>query len=240
MLRCIIVDDEQHCIDTLKWQLKEYCLSDIKVVACYSDPMSGVAEIIKQKPDIVFSDIKMPEMSGLELAARIGDVVKHIIFTTAFDKYAINAIKLSVFDYILKPIDKDELISTIQKIKLNKTEINNDHLSRSKINNKITISNNDGISLIETEDIIYVEASSAYSVFHLKGNKRIVISKTLSHVEEMLQNDNFIRIHKSYVINLKHMDKYIKGDGGEVILNNETTLPVSRAKKEDLLNLLGY
>lgn len=240
MLRCVIVDDEQHCIDTLKWQLDEYCKSDIKVIASFTDSIVSVPEIIRLKPDVVFSDIRMPEMTGLELAARIGDVVKNIIFATAFEKYAINAIKLSVFDYILKPIDKDELITTIGKLKNNHFISNNDNVTRSKTNNKITLSNNDGISLVEADDIIYVEASSAYSVFHLKGNKRIVISKTLSHVEEMLQNENFIRVHKSYVINLKHLDKYIKGDGGEVVLVNGINLPVSRTKKEDLLGLLGY
>ncbi|MBK9737136.1 MAG: response regulator [Saprospiraceae bacterium] len=111
----MIIDDEQHCIDTLKWQLEEYCKNDIKIIGTYTDAVGSIPEIIRLKPELLFSDIKMPEMSGLELAARVGDIVKHIVFTTAFDKYAINAIKLSVTDYLLKPIDKDELIATIPK-----------------------------------------------------------------------------------------------------------------------------
>ncbi len=240
MIHCIIVDDEQHCIDTLKWQLEEYCKNDIKIVGSYTDAVVSIPEIIRLKPELVFSDIKMPEMSGLELAARIGDVVKHIVFTTAFDKYAINAIKLNVADYLLKPIDKDELITTIQKIKNSSSLKDNDTITRSKLHNKLTISNNDGIMLLDYEDILYVEASGAYSIFHLKNLKKIVISKTLSQVEEMILDDSFMRIHKSYIIHLKHLEKYMKGDGGEVVLTNGTTLPVSRNKKEALLNILRY
>lgn len=234
----MIIDDEQHCIDTLKWQLEEYCKNDIKIIGTYTDAVGSIPEIIRLKPELVFSDIKMPEMSGLELAARIGDIVKHIVFTTAFDKYAINAIKLSVTDYLLKPIDKDELIATIQKLKNSMSNKENDIITKSKIHNKLTISNTDGILLLDYEDIMYVEASGAYSIFHLKNLKKIVISKTLSQVEEMIQDNSFMRIHKSYIIHLKHLEKYVKGDGGEVVLNNGTALPVSRTKKEELLQIL--
>ena len=142
--KVVIVDDEEHCINTLKWQLEQYCADDVDVIAVFSEPNEAIKEILILKPDIVFTDIEMPALSGLELAANIENLVDHIVFTTAYDQYAIKAIKLNVLDYLLKPIDRNELMETIEKIKTirsvkkDKQDNTNQELRKSKfVNNNI-------------------------------------------------------------------------------------------------------
>ena len=231
--KVVIVDDEEHCINTLKWQLEQYCADDVDVIAVFSEPNEAIKEILILKPDIVFTDIEMPALSGLELAANIENLVDHIVFTTAYDQYAIKAIKLNVLDYLLKPIDRNELMETIEKIKTirsvkkDKQDNTNQELRKSKFVNKIALRNNDGISFISLDNIIFIEGDSAYSIFHMVNQKKIVISKTLSFVEELLDEPFFFRVHKSYIANLKYVENYIRGDGGEIIMSNGMSISLS-------------
>ncbi len=243
--RVIIVDDEEHCIDTLQWQLEQYCSNDVAVIGTYTKPDEALAQIISLKPDIVFTDIQMPGFSGLELAEHIENTVKHIIFTTAFDQYAIKAIKLNALDYLMKPVDRDELKAAIEKMKhiTAKSEhdqnISQHELRKSKFVDKIALRNSDGMTFISLHDIIFVEADSAYSIFHMLNQKKIVISKTLSYVEELLDDPGFFRVHKSYIINLKYVENYIRGDGGEIVMSNGVNISLSRSKKDEFLNIFG-
>ncbi|MBK9255058.1 MAG: response regulator transcription factor [Saprospiraceae bacterium] len=243
--KAIIVDDEEHCIDTLLWQLEQYCSNDVEVIGTYSKPDEALVHIISLKPDIVFTDIQMPGLSGLELAEQIENNVKHIIFTTAYDQYAIKAIKLNALDYLMKPVDRDELKAVIEKIKIlhTKKELvqNNSpqELRKSKFVNKIALRNSDGMIFISLHDIIFVEADSAYSIFHMANQKKIVISKTLSYVEELLDDPGFFRVHKSFIINLNYVENYIRGDGGEIVMSNGVNIALSRSKKDEFLNIFG-
>jgi len=243
--KAVLIDDEQHCIDTLLWQLEQYCSSDIEVIATFCKPFDALDQIKYLKPDIVFTDIQMPEMNGLELASNIEYMVKHIIFTTAYDQYAIKAIKMNALDYLMKPVDKDELKVSIEKIHYIQTKKDQfltnaaDDLRKSRFVNKIALRNSDGMTFISLNDIIFVEADSAYSIFHMKNQKKIVISKTLSHVEELLDDPSFFRVHKSYIINLNCVENYIRGDGGEIVMSNGVSIAVSRSKKEEFLSIFG-
>jgi two-component system LytT family response regulator len=244
-LKAVIIDDEEHCLNTLQWQLNQYCSNDVEVIALFTDPEKAVDQIPFLKPDIIFTDIKMPTYSGLELAAQVESFVENVIFTTAYDQYAIKAIKLNVLDYLLKPIDKSELVAAIEKIKnrnankISAEPINNQELRKSKFINKIALNNNDGMSFISLDNIIYVEGDSAYSIFHLVNQKKVVISKTLAYVEEILDEPYFFRVHKSYIANLKYVENYIRGDGGEIIMSNGVSLSLSRNKKEQFLKIFS-
>jgi two-component system LytT family response regulator len=243
--KAIIVDDEEHCIDTLQWQLEQYCSNEIEVIGTYSKPDEALAQIISLKPDIVFTDIQMPGLSGLDLASQIENIVKHIIFTTAYDQYAIKAIKLNALDYLMKPVDRDELKAAIEKLKHIHAKSEQDQnispqeLRKSKFVDKIALRNSDGMTFISLNDIIFVEADSAYSIFHMLNQKKIVISKTLSYVEELLDDPCFFRVHKSFIINLKYVENYIRGDGGEIVMSNGVNISLSRSKKDEFLNIFG-
>lgn len=243
--KAVLVDDEEHCINTLQWQLEQYFSNEIEIIGKFSKPLDSMEKIFILKPDIVFTDIQMPEMNGLELAAQLEHIVKHIIFTTAYDQFALKAIKLNALDYLMKPIDRDELRATIDKVKNLSIKKEQDQTNgseefrKSKFVNKIALKNSDGLTFISLNDIVFVEADSAYSIFHMVNQKKIVISKTLSYVEELLDDPGFFRVHKSYIINLAFVENYIRGDGGEIIMSNGVSIALSRNKKDEFLKIFG-
>ncbi|MFZ1514632.1 MAG: LytTR family DNA-binding domain-containing protein [Saprospiraceae bacterium] len=243
--KAVLVDDEEHCINTLQWQLEQYCSNDVEIIGKFSKPLDSIEKIFNLKPDIVFTDIQMPEMNGLELAAQLEHIVKHVIFTTAYDQFALKAIKLNALDYLMKPIDRDELRATIDKVKNLSIKREQDQTNgseefrKSKFVNKIALKNSDGLTFISLNDIVFVEADSAYSIFHMVSQKKIVISRTLSYVEELLDDPGFFRVHKSYIINLAYVENYIRGDGGEIIMSNGVSIALSRNKKDEFLKIFG-
>jgi two-component system, LytTR family, response regulator len=241
----IIVDDEKHCREVMEHLLLKYC-PDVKILANCASGAEALIALAKQTPDILFLDIEMPGMNGFELLKKFHITDFEIVFTTAYNEYAIKAIKHSALDYLLKPVDKDELIQSVQKARESKTlnasqRVNDllEMLNTNKKNKRFAVPTLEGLIMVNSETILYCESDSAYcKIFFIDSNKPLVISKTLKEVEEVMKGTDFFRIHNSYFINMKCIQSYIRGEGGEVVLNNGIHLPVSRTKKHDFLNLL--
>ena len=244
-MKAIIIDDEQHCITTLSWTLNEYC-KDVQVVAAVNSAEEGIQVIMKHKPDVVFLDVEMPAMNGIQMLQRFDEISFDVIFTTAYDQYAIKAIKLNALDYLLKPVDKDELMLAVDKVRARKTHISRrqvdgmQELHKTRIPNKIALSTLTGLHFINLDELIRVEGEGNYSNFMLKGNRKILLSKKLGDAEEMLKgNDQFFRVHKSHIINLRFVERYIRGEGGEIIMEDGTSISLSKNKKDEFLELFA-
>ncbi len=243
----IIIDDEKFCIETLIWELNQNC-PDVNILTTCTSGEEGVKSIKSYKPDLVFLDIEMPYMNAFEMLSNIEHIDFEIIFTTAYDQFAIKAIKINALDYLLKPIGSQELVDAIEKIKRKKlqnqatpdfTSIIKKILIENYELDKIALPTMEGLEMIKPEHICYIEAHSNYSFFHLTNYKKIIISKTLKQVSEMLSNYPFFyRIHQSYIVNLNLVIKYQKGSGGSIIIGDSITLPVARNRKEGLISLL--
>jgi two-component system, LytTR family, response regulator len=241
MLKAIIIDDEEHCIETLLWNLNQNWKADVEVIATATNPIEGLKLVNAQKPDILFLDIEMPHLNGLDLAEMIQHQSTNVVFTTAYDQYAIKAIKLSALDYLLKPVDEEELGEVIEKLKeQNKTDfksqINNlREAQKTKVPNKIALSNMNGFTLVAFEDIVFVKGENSYSDFKLINGRKVLVSKTMSIIEEILDPTIFFRVHKSYIVNLHHVASYIKNDGGDLIMDDGTKISVARNRKDAFL-----
>lgn len=243
-MTAVIVDDEKHCRDVLALLLQKHCPT-VNLVASCSDGHSAVEAIEMHHPDIVFLDIEMPGMSGFDMLEACRFTNFEVIFTTAYNEYAIKAIRHNALDYILKPIDKDELIQAVgrmQHVKPAKeaSRVDNfiDYLARQKMGDRIALPTSDGLQILQSEEIWYCESEGGYTRFYLTNGKISLISKTLKEVEDVLEAKGFCRVHHSYLINLRYVQKYVRGDGGEVIMANGKNIPVSRNKKQEFLNFL--
>jgi two-component system LytT family response regulator len=244
-MRAIIIDDEKHCREGLAILLSRHC-PEIEVVAQCPGGKAGIKMIEQQQPDIIFLDIEMPEMNGFEMLEYCGGYDFDIIFTTAYNEYAIKAIRHSALDYLLKPINKNELIEALARANESKKSSASTRITRlleslnSKKNfNRIAIPTIDGLIMVDTKDILYCESVNNYTRFHLQNDKSVFVSKTLKKTEMLLQEySNFFRIHHSFLINMDYVKQYIRGDGGEVIMVNDKNLPVSRTKRTAFLGKL--
>jgi two-component system LytT family response regulator len=246
MLNAVIIDDEEHCIKTLAWTLDQYCSNDVEVTGKYNNPEEGLAAIKNSPPDIVFLDVEMPGLNGIELLERLGMIRFEVIFTTAYDFYAIKAIKLNALDYLLKPIDKDELAEAVNRVKAKRAAMpdaqsaNGGKSQKQTGINKIALSTLAGLQFIHPDDIVRIEGESNYCNFFLKDKKKILLSKKLGDAEALLKdNQFFFRAHKSHIINLKYVDKYVRGEGGEIIMQDGTSITLSRSKKEEFLKFFS-
>jgi two-component system LytT family response regulator len=248
MIKAFIIDDEKHCSDTLQWQLKQYC-PEIEMISVCSNGEQALYQIHRQQPQLIFLDVEMPGMSGFDMLQQLGEINFDIIFTTAFNHYAIRAIKFSALDYLVKPIDKDELRTAVDKVVKNTRSQSLKQLTSlladiKKSNDlpfqKIALPSIHGYELVPLNDIIYCESKSNYTNIHLNNNRQILISKTLKDLEALLDTEPFFRIHNSYLVNLHYAVRYTKGEGGFLDFNDNITLPVSRNKKEELLKLITH
>jgi len=245
VIKAVIIDDEQHGITTLQWTLKEYC-SDILVVATAHNGLEGIEIINEFKPDLVFLDVEMPLMNGIDMLLQFNEIKFDVVFTTAYDQYAVKAIKLSAMDYLLKPIDKDELMIAVEKVRNRKNQIDKNQIEnlqeihKTKITNKIALSTLAGLQFINLDDLVRMEGDGNYCHFILKDKRKITISKKIGDAEELLKDNlSFFRAHKSHIVNLKFVEKYIRGDGGEIIMEDGTSISLSRNKKEEFLELFA-
>jgi len=246
MIRSILVDDEVNSLDALNILLHEFC-PQVEVVARCASPQMALESIRKLSPDLLFLDIEMPGFSGFELLEKLGPISFQVIFTTSYDQYGIKAIKFSALDYILKPIDPQELVAAVNKFQVQKhlpTPAQYEYLL-SQIHNrdlqlhKLAIPTNDGYVLISVDQIVFCEANDNYTHFHLKGDKNIAACRTLKEIEEQLSEFSFlIRVHHSYLVNLNEVLRYVRGEGGYLVMNDGTSINVSRSRKEVLLKKL--
>src|SRR6185436_7593843 len=247
MLRTIIIDDEQDSREALRLAVEKYC-TDVELVAVCDNPQEGVESIKTKNPDLVFLDVQMPHMSGFDVLHQFPKMNFEVIFVTAHNHYAIKAIKFSALDYLLKPVGIDELQAAIKRAsEKTKTENNTDkyHSFFENIKNKehgigkLSVPILDGLLFIDFENIIRCKADDNYTEIFLKNKEKIVVSRTLGEIEEMLEGNSFFRVHQTHLINLKYLKKYIKGDGGQVVMNDGSTVDVARRKKEEFLAFIG-
>jgi two-component system LytT family response regulator len=245
MIRIVILDDEAHCRDTLKIHLENLSFP-VEIVALYSTPTEFLENIGNHKFDILCLDIEMPKMNGFELLDQISSYQFSVIFTTAYSQYAIQAFKYTAFDYLLKPIAKSDLEECLQRWKDNfmlstsstQIEYLKEILENEKAIDKITLSTKDGYVFIRINEIIYCESQSNYTIFYLKDDRRIVASRTLKKFESLLIKHLFLRIHKSYLINIKSIYKLQKGHDSSIELQNGEILPISRARVSEVKKFL--
>ena len=243
MLKTVLIDDEINALEALEWKLNRY-IEDIEIIKCNS-PQEGIDVIESEKPDLVFLDIEMPEIDGFELLKRLNYKGFQLIFTTAHDEFALKAIKVSAIDYLLKPVDKDELITAIEKVNASKKEIKLEDKLQSLFSNmnqkadKINIAADGKIYLLDKEEVVMLKSDKSYTTIFLKDDNSILVSKTLKEVEKKFNFPQFYRVHNSYLININHVKEYLKSDGGELVMSNGMRAGISRNKKADLLEKLA-
>jgi two-component system LytT family response regulator len=243
MIKAILVDDELHCLITLKLLLERHC-PEVQILAQCRSASEALEAIVRLKPSVVFLDIEMPFMNGFEMLEQIKEISFAVIFTTSYDQYAIQAIHFSALDYLLKPIDARELIAAVQKIQNQKQLPTADqfeillHQIQHKGNelSRIAVPTADGFELVHVEQILRCEADDTYTYFFLKDKSKITACRSLKEVESQLQQyPFFLRIHHSFIVNLNEVTKYIRGDGGYVIMSDGSSVSVSRSRKEALI-----
>lgn len=244
--RCLIVEDEKHCADRLTILINRHHTDEIKILSWENNLDNALMAIQRQKPDLVFLDIQIHQSDIFSMLKEIPEIDFNIIFTTAHSEYALDAIKFSALDYLLKPIDEDELKVAIQKHFRNaagKTykkslELLFEHLNDNSPRKKIGIPSLAGIEFVYIHDIIRCQSDINYTHIFLKDKRKLTVAKTLKEFEDMLSRHNFFRIHNSHLVNLEEVKIYHKGKGGYLILNDNSEIEVASRRKEDLLNLL--
>ncbi len=243
MIKAILIDDEMHCLKTLSMLLKEYC-PEVYIIDKCNDAETGLQAIEKYKPDLVFLDIEMPHVNGFEMLEQFSQINFAVIFTTGYDQYAIKAIHCSALDYLLKPVEPAELINAVKKVEEQR------HLPLAeqfqmllkKIHgvssgfNKIAVPTAEGFELIPADQVLYLEANDNYTHLFLKNKNKIIACRTLKEMEMQIQDFNFfVRVHNSYMVNLNEVIKYVRGEGGYLVMSDNSSVNVSRGRKDSLL-----
>ena len=244
MLEAVIVDDEIKALQSLSWELTNFS-DEIHVSASFTNPFAALEYLEKNTPDCLFLDIEMPTMDGFQFIQKLTNKNFPVVITTAYNQYAIKALKNEAIDYLLKPIDTDDLKETIIKIKkFNAKNFTAEKLERillnfnsKSINKRITLNTDGKLLFLESDEILYAESDGNYSTIFLTDGSKIVLTKKLKEVNELLPEDSFFRIHNSFIINLNKIKEFLKTDG-YVVLKSNHKIPVSRQKKSDFLDLI--
>ncbi len=249
MIKAVIVDDEQSCIDRLSSLLATHCSQSVHLAGTPLSVEEGLQVITKSKPDVVFLDVQLHSSTGFDLLKQLGEIRFEVIFTTAFEKYAVQAFKFSAIDYLLKPVDPDDLQQAVGKLqeKLSKDEMSakldvlfhnlKDIRGASK---KISIPTINGLEFVDVSDIIRCQSDENYTnIFLREQPRKITVAKTLKEFEELLTEYNFYRVHNSHLINLAHIKRYNKGTGGYVTMNDNSEVEVSTRRKEEFLKRIA-
>jgi len=245
MVKAIIIDDEAAAISALTKKLQMYC-KEVEIIAACNSAKDGLIAIKNLNPDILFLDIEMPWMNGFELLQSFGDDIDfQVVFVTAYDQYAVNAFKVKAQDFLLKPVDKDDLIKCVETILEQKNILTTHKLSsllkelnRPHSSTKLVIHSKDSIDVVKKENISFLKAESNYCFVCLIDGTRLLVSKTLNDLDEQINSEKFIRVHRSFTVNVDHIRKLDTSEGLVIILNNNEKIPVSRRKKDDVLDAL--
>ena len=249
MIKAVIIDDEQHSIETLQWKLENYC-PEVKVIASFDKPSEGVRYLQQNDTDILFLDIEMPMLNGFDVLEELGhDVQFDIIFTTAYDNFGIQAVKFSALDYLLKPVQNKDLKEAVSK-HLKKAGqrlpalqidnlLSNVQAERKGKPGKIALASKESIEFVDPADIIVCTSNSNYTTVFLSDGRKKVISKTLKEFEDLLVPYNFFRPHNSHLVNLARVREFIRADGGYLVMENKMKIPVSKNRKEKLMEQLS-
>ncbi|EMR03468.1 LytR/AlgR family response regulator transcription factor [Cesiribacter andamanensis] len=245
MIKAILVDDDMLCRKALSIQLHRHC-PDVNVLTECSSAQEGLTAVERYQPDLVFLDVEMPLMSGFDMLQQLDRITFHIIFTTSFDTYAIRAIKFSALDYLLKPIDTEELKRAVAKIQPKASPLHQ-HLDnllqhlyhRPHALQKVALPTLKGYKMISLDTIIRCESEGNYTHVFLKKGERLLVSRQLKEIEELLEGHSFLRVHHSHLINLNEITHYMRGEGGWVVMSDNASVNVSRSRKVALLNALN-
>lgn len=247
MIRCILVDDEKNALEMMEWLLKTYC-PNVEIMAMCNSAEQGIEAIHKHKPDVVFLDIEMPKMNGFDMLETFDKLFFDVVFCTAYDQFAIKAFKYSALNYLLKPVDPEDLKETIARIEERKAIptkeqfellLQNIHQPAKTTPQRIALTTNDGMIFVPTTDIIYCEAESNYTKVVLHGGKKIVVSKVLKDIDEALAGPDFCRVHSSFLINVNRIKKYVRGDGGYLIMDDDANISISRNRRQEFMDLFS-
>jgi two-component system, LytTR family, response regulator len=245
MLKAVMIDDDESNLSSLSEKLNKHC-PQVEIIARCSNATEGIQAIDNLKPDIVFLDIEMPVMNGFVMLQQLSYKDFELIFVTAYDHYAIKAIRYSALDYLVKPVEIEELKNAVAKVTVNHSrkdkglqlELLLEYLDKKKPR-RITIPTSDGLQFIDLENIIYLEASNNYTSVYLLNQQKFLVTRTLKDFEQILPAETFLRIHHSTIINRDFIEKYIRGEGGQVLMRNGIVLDVSKRKKIEFLEAIG-
>ena len=245
MLRAVLIDDDESNLSSLSEKLAKHC-PQVHIISRCDNGQEGMQVIENQKPDVVFLDIEMPVLNGFVMLQQLSYKYFALIFVTAYDHYAIKAIRYSALDYLVKPVEIEELKVAVEKAEVSRSN-RSSHIQldllleqlHKKNPKRITIPTTDGLQFINVEDIVYLEASNNYTTLFLSGSQKYLVCRTLKDFEEMLPAETFLRIHHSNIVNKFYVEKYIRGDGGQVVMRNGNVLDVSKRKKSEFLQAIG-
>jgi two-component system LytT family response regulator len=244
MIRANIIDDEQDSRNTVANMLQNYC-EGIEVIGQAANVAEGILIITREKPDVVFLDIQMPDGSGFDLLEKLPEITFQVIFVTAHDQYALRAIRFSALDYLLKPVDPQQLMDAVGKIKKKPASFEDitkkiNILLRNKNGiERITLPTFEGLRFVNIKDIVRCESESNYTKFYLITDENILVTRTLKEFEEAFTGLDFVRVHQSHLVNTKYVDRYVKGDGGNIIMADGAEVEVSRRRKDDFLKKMA-
>jgi two-component system LytT family response regulator len=246
MFRAVLIDDDESNLSSLSEKLSKHC-PQIEIIARCDNAQDGIKAIDGLQPDVVFLDIEMPVMNGFVMLQQLNYKNFELIFVTAYDHYAVKAIRYSALDYLVKPVEIEELKAAVSRVEVNRknqsshsqVELLLEYLQK-KQPRRITIPTAKGLQFINLEDIIYLEASNNYTNIYLSTGQKFLVSRTLKDFEELLPTETFLRIHHSNIINKCFVERYIRGDGGQVVMRNGIVLDVSKRKKSEFLQAIGY
>ncbi|NND24437.1 MAG: response regulator transcription factor [Flavobacteriaceae bacterium] len=241
MINVVIVDDEPMAIQSLSWELTNFS-DEINILRTFSDPEDALIFLKDHTPDCLFLDIQMPTMDGFQFLDRLSNREFAVVITTAYDEYAIKALKHEAIDYLLKPIDTDDLKDTISKIKkYNSRQVGASRLeqvlidfNKTQYNKKVTLNADGKLTFLNTDDIIFVESDGNYSTLFLTNKQKMVVTKKLKEVNAILPEQLFFRIHNSYIVNLNKIKEFFKTEG-YVVMESNHRIPVARQRKSDFL-----
>jgi two-component system, LytTR family, response regulator len=249
MIKAVIVDDSPQARESLTADISRWC-PDVTITATAGSMKEGLSRLKELKPDVVFLDIQLGDGDGFSLLEQLGATETHVIFTTGLDSEGIRAIKFSALDYLLKPVDPDELVTAVEKLKEAQKKqsfgenirLLAEHLgaksARTEVR-RLALNSSDKVQVVRVDEIIRCESERNYTTFFLKDGKQIVVTRTLKEYEELLEPLGFVRVHHSHLINLEFLKEFIKSDGGYALMTDKAQVPVSVRKRDDLMKALG-
>jgi two-component system LytT family response regulator len=243
MIRAILIDDEQDAIESLAWEIKMFC-KDIQIIDSFTNPEEAISAINYLKPDCVFLDIEMPKIDGFQLLSHLTYRDFDLVITTAYDNYALKAFKENAIDYLLKPIDNDDLLKVAKKIKNNKLNkqlgfsLQNYIQPLEKKAKKIAIHSSGKIIFLNISDVFYCKSDGNYTTIYLLNGEKHLYTKKIKDVHELFNSDEIIRVHQSYLVNINYIKQYVKNEGYYLILEKNTTIPVSKVNRAYILDAM--
>ncbi len=247
MIRCILIDDEADSLEVMEMLLKTHC-PQVQIAAICHSAEQGISAINHYRPDVVFLDVEMPNMNGFDMLEKFDKLFFDVVFVTAYHQFAIRAFRYSALNYLLKPVDADDLKETIRRIETSRTPplkeqmellLQSVHNRESQTITRIALTTSYGMLFADTKDIIYCESDNNYTHVKMAGGNKILVSKTMKEIDETLAGPDFYRIHNSYLINLNHIKKFVRGEGGYVMMDDDTMVSISRTKKQAFLELFS-